>query len=92
MAEVTINERVTSEEGWRFDVTTSTGTEHTVMLGEDYYRQLTDGEITPEQLIRESFAFLLDNEPANAILSEFDLRTIEDYFPAYPDTIQNYLE
>jgi hypothetical protein len=42
----------------------------------------------PEVLIHESIAFLLDKEPATAILPEFSLAQIADYFPDYPEEIR----
>lgn len=44
-----------------------------------------------ERLVRESFAFLLEREPANAILGEFDLTVITTYFPEYPGEISKRL-
>ncbi len=41
--------------------------------------------VDAERLIRSSFAFLLEREPASAILPEFSLDTITRYFPEYPD-------
>ena len=41
----------------------------------------------PEVLVRESILFLLDREPAAAILPEFNLTVIADYFPDYPQEI-----
>ena len=38
---------------------------------------------SPEELIANSFSFLLDREPKEAILRKFDLPTIERYFPEY---------
>ncbi len=39
-------------------------------------------------LVRRSFEFLLAREPNNAILREFDLSTIERYFPEYAREIR----
>jgi hypothetical protein len=44
-----------------------------------------------EQLLRASFAFLLEREPKEAILARFDLPVIERYFPEYPRTIARML-
>jgi hypothetical protein len=38
---------------------------------------------TPERLLEASFEFLLEREPASAILSRFALPVIERYFPEY---------
>lgn len=45
----------------------------------------------PEELLSESFRFLLEREPQSAILSRFELSTIERYFPDYPDVIADRL-
>jgi hypothetical protein len=36
-----------------------------------------------EELVRDSFAFLLAREPKESILKEFDLAVIQRYFPDY---------
>ena len=36
-----------------------------------------------EDLVRRSFEFLLEREPASSILREFDLAVIQRYFPEY---------
>ena len=42
---------------------------------------------TPEELLEASFEFLLEREPKEAILRQFDLPVIERYFPDYPRVI-----
>jgi len=74
--------RVTVEEG-------SSRTEHTVTVQEDYYQKLTGGSITPEELVRRSFEFLLEREPKESILSSFDLPVIQRYFSNYERVIRN---
>jgi hypothetical protein len=37
-----------------------------------------------ERVVRESFRFLLEREPATSILAEFSLDEITHYFPEYP--------
>jgi len=41
-----------------------------------------------ERLVRESFAFLLEREPATSIMRKFDLDVISRYFPEYLDVIR----
>ena len=41
--------------------------------------------VEAERLVRSSFAFLLEREPAGAIMADFSLDTITQYFPEYPD-------
>jgi hypothetical protein len=44
-----------------------------------------------ERLVRESFAFLLEREPATSILDEFGLDAISRYFPEYDAEIEDRL-
>jgi hypothetical protein len=43
------------------------------------------------RLVRASFEFLLEHEPASSILRRFDLDVIGRYFPEYLDTIRRRL-
>ena len=65
-----------------------TATTHEVSLEEDYYKRLTGSEITPENLVKKSFEFLLMREPNTSILKEFNLKLINRYFPDYEDKIK----
>ncbi len=58
-------------------------TEHVVTLDDEYYQHLTDGEMTREELIEMSFKFLLEREPKESILSRFNLKVINSYFPEF---------
>ncbi len=42
----------------------------------------------PTELLDESFRFLLEHEPKEAILPRFDLPVIGRYFPNYPGEIR----
>jgi len=84
-----INVKSTAED--TYVVTVQQGgtlSEHTVTVRKDYYRKLTGGKITPEELIRRSFEFLLEREPKESILSRFDLPVIQRYFPEYEERIR----
>lgn len=83
--DVSITKQQENEEDWQFEVETPAGTAHEVTLDKEYYRQRTDERITPEEMIAKSFAFLLDREPAGAIMSTFNLSVIETYFPSYKE-------
>lgn len=56
---------------------------HSVTLSGADWERLGVGYATPEELIRESFRFLLANEPKEQILGSFDVRQISDYFPDF---------
>jgi hypothetical protein len=45
-----------------------------------------------EAVVRESFAFLLEREPAGVILPEFSLAIIPRYFPEYAEEIPDRLD
>jgi len=63
-------------------------TRHTVTLKQSDYERLAQGKVTPEELIRRSFEFLLDHEPKESILGRFDLMVIARYFPQYEREIR----
>ncbi len=63
-------------------------TEYKVQLEDEYYQKLTKGNITKEELIKRSFRFLLRKESKESILSKFNLRIIESYFPGYEGEIK----
>ena len=44
-----------------------------------------------ERLLEESFRFLLEREPKEAILPSFELPVIERYFSEYPEEIRKRL-
>lgn len=44
-----------------------------------------------EGVVRESFEFLLEREPASSILPEFSLDVIPNYFPEYKDELPERL-
>ncbi|PLX25923.1 hypothetical protein C0580_01000 [Candidatus Parcubacteria bacterium] len=63
-------------------------TSHRVSLERDYWQELTQKTLTPGQLILSSFMFLLEREPKESILREFDLKDINKYFSDYEETIK----
>ena len=67
-------------------------TTHRVTLTHLYYRKLTDNQVTPEELIKTSFKFLLERESNTSILQRFDLPVIGRYFPEYEETIKKMLK
>ena len=46
------------------------------------------GHVASEELVRSSFEFLLEREPASSILRKFSLDIISRYFPDYPAEIR----
>lgn len=56
-------------------------------LLEDWGLEDEDGEA----VVRESFAFLLEREPASSILPEFSVAIIARYFPEYTEELPDRL-
>ena len=65
--------------------------EHIITLNNDFYFEITKGIKSKEELILFSFKFLLERENNTSILSNFNLETIQNYFPEYKNEIQNWL-
>ena len=61
---------------------------HVVTLDDEYHKHLTNEKITKEELIKRSFTFLLKRESKESILSRFNLKIINRYFPEYETEIQ----
>jgi hypothetical protein len=51
--------------------------------------ELRDDDL--ERVVRESFRFLLEREPATSILRQFSLGDIPHYFPEYPNELERRL-
>ena len=67
-------------------------TQHKVHVSNDFYKLLTDGKFSYENLIKVSFEFLLERESNNSILSQFDLKVISHYFPEYEKEVKKRLK
>ena len=71
-------------------IESSVNSNHTVTLNDDIHFQMTEGIKSKEELILFSFKFLLERENNTSILSNFNLETIQNYFPEYKNEIQNW--
>ena len=69
-----------------FDVEVTDGrahTHHAVRVPPSLAAELGCPEATDRRLVEESFAFLLEREPATSIMPSFGLEVIERFFPEY---------
>ena len=66
-------------------------TSHRVSVPERLIEQLELPRDDLERVVRESFEFLLEREPAGSIMSEFSLDVISSYFPEYEDELPRRL-
>lgn len=85
MATASVDVRRT-EDGWTATVRTDAATEHTVHVATEDL--VTYGATDPADLVKRSFDFLLEREPASSILREFRITEIEKYFPEYAAAIK----
>ena len=65
-----------------------TTTQHRVRVPAALVSDLGLGPDEDERLVRSSFEFLLEREPATSILSSFDLDLIGRYFPEFMATMR----
>jgi len=82
MSEIVVNPMGPGEYGVQVvegDVTTS----HRVRVPPGMVEDLGLGDVDADVLVRESFEFLLEREPATSILREFALDDIARYFGDY---------
>ena len=73
-------------------IESSINSNHIVTLNDDIHNEMTKGFKSKEELILFSFKFLLERENNTSILSNFNLETIQNYFPEYKNEIQNWMK
>lgn len=95
MAEIKVTTIKDDDKSWEFEVKISGDGEekrHRVLLSRDYYDNVISGKnISADKLVKLSIEFLLERESQTSILSEFDLKIINNYFPEYEDEIKTRL-
>ena len=84
----TVEIRVEKQGDWEFRVEVEEGeskTTHTITLAENFAAKL---DLSPEEVVKKSFEFLLARESKESILSSFSIPdTIIRYFPGFQDKI-----
>ncbi len=90
MGEIKVTKKDTHD-GWEFTVNVVEVTgqaTHKVTVPRSYFARLVrDKKCTPEELVKKSFEFLLEREPKESILSQFEISVISHYFPEYEEVI-----
>lgn len=95
MVDILVQELSRDGAGWTFQVTVSDAdsrTRHRVSLSLDSYQQLAGDACDPATLVHRSFEFLLEREPKESILRQFDLPLIGRYFPEYEREIRRRVD
>ena len=84
---------VTPQSGDEFavEVTDPGGTSRHTVTATAAHLAALDVDDDPERVVEESFRFLLEREPKEAILTRFELPVIARYFPEYPAEIRSRL-
>lgn len=85
---------VTTLDEHQYGVTVTEGsdtTHHRVRVPARLRDELGLADLDEQQLVRESFHFLLEREPPDSILGEFDLDVISRYFPEYEQELRTRL-
>ncbi len=83
----------TGADHYRVEVTDGNlTTAHVVTVSPPMLERLGTAGTATERVVRKSFEFLLEREPASSILPEFSLDDISRYFPDYPAEIRSRLE
>lgn len=92
MTQITVTPQSTDPHAFEVHIqdADSQTTHHVTLPTEDHQRIAPDHD--PDALVEASFRYLLDHEPKEAILSRFEITTINRYFPGYEDAIHAYLE
>jgi hypothetical protein len=83
--------KVTPTGDREFEVVVGEDSTHRVTVPEDLVAELSLPENDLEGVVRESFVFLLEREPASSIMSEFSLDVIPNYFPEYKEEMPKRL-
>ena len=77
-----------------FGVQVSEGNEttsHKVSVPDQLLDDLAIPDLDQQALVEESFAFLLEREPATSIMREFALTEISRFFPEYQEELRRRL-
>lgn len=78
-------------DGWRCEVKVGDdpgATQHEVLVDSDALAHFAPPGATPDDLVRESFGFLLEREPRSAIMRSFELPVITRFYADYEAEIR----
>lgn len=83
-----------ADDGWSCEVRVgddASATTHDVRVTREDAARLAPAGTSPEELVRESFRFLLEREPRESVLRSFELPIIGRYFAEYPTELPRRL-
>lgn len=93
MTKINIQTEIELKSGWSYEVQLDDSSEYhySVTLTRSDYDLWSQGRVPPEQVVETAFEFLLEHEPADSILTEFDCAVIRRYFPQVDDELPQKL-
>ncbi len=94
MPQIIVRNEREKERAWEFDVILKDAgqrLEYHVSLSWSDYDLWCHGRTAPEMVVQAAFRFLLDREPARAILRQFDCAVMRRYFPEVDRELPRYL-
>ena len=62
--------------------------EYWVDVDKEYWTRITNRRVEPEQLVLETFKFLLDKESKELILRKFNISDVAGHFPMFESYIK----
>lgn len=81
MAKINVEE--IDKDNFLVTVSEDSETKHKVRFSDDYWKELCDKKISKKECIKRAFQFLLEREPKESILRQFDMTVIRKYFPEF---------
>ena len=87
---MSVSIKIVSNNEYEVTVKSKTVTTHLVTLSDEVHKNLTNENVTKEELLDYSFKFLLDREPNTLILSSFELMVISRYFSDFEKSIEKW--
>ena len=85
-----ISIKILSNSEYEVTVNSNTTTTHIVTFSNEVHKNLTNEQVTKEELLEFSFKFLLDREPNTSILSSFELTVISRYFSDFEMSVKKW--
>ena len=88
---ITIAEQ--TETGWRLIADYQKGPDiftYRVSLTREYAQEICPG-LGPEEVVEKALHFLLQREPAAAVLADFDIKQIKEFFPDFENALKEMM-
>ena len=92
MPDISVTESADDPSGFAFTVEVSgndgSPTLHDVTLSRDLFDRVAKPDETATNFVRRCFEFLLERESKDAILAQFDVAVISEYFPEFESVMR----